>query len=188
MDKEINLLSEMTDESKRKQMCNKIISKLEERFHNDPIAFENHNGQIIIYSTDAEKLKEAKNYLQNNIHREFIPINDATKFRYMETNFKMEFDKLADGNDFVSIFPRKTVPGYVVLVYGNKKDFDDLKIKLMKTIESIYRAEVELGIPKISDNEEIMLAGIEKKWNVMVDVSKPGSASGQLLINLKFTN
>ena len=185
---EINLLSEINqitqiEETKRKEMCNKIISNLEEKFHNDPIAFENHNGRIIIYSTEAKKIEEAKNYLQSNFHQEFIPVDDAIKFRYMVTNLKMEIDKLADANDSVSIFPSNTVPGYVVLAYGNKKDFDDFKIKLRKTIECINRAEVKLEVQSISENAEIMLEGIEKKWNVIVDVSNPETPRGQLLIN-----
>ena len=175
---EINLLDEVIDETKKSLICNEIISSLNERFQRHPVAIENKKGHIVVYSSEAEKLEEVNKYLQANFHQDFIPAKDAHTFKYIGTNLKKEIDKLTEANDFMNIFPKNTADGcgFIVMAYGDKKEFDDLKIKLKEIIERVDCEEVKLNISNISVNSEIIIGGIEKKWNVMIHAAGLGKA------------
>lgn len=175
---EINLLDEnicwMFDDNQKSLICNQIISFLNERFECHPVAIENNKGRIIVYSNETEILEEVKNYLKANLYQDFVSVKDAQIFKFIESNLKKEIDELTEADDFINIFPKKTALGcgFIVMGYGYKKEFDQVKNELKNIIEHIDREEVKLNISSISVRTEIIIGGIEKKWNVMIDMEK----------------
>lgn len=168
----------MTDDAKKFIMSNKIISFLEEKFQNDVLAFENSKGQIVVHATETSDLKKASKYLHDNFHKQFVKVNDVHKFNYIETFLKQEIDGLADVSDCTSIFKRNTSCGheYVVLGFGNKSGFNDLTEKLKLIIKGILSIKITLKMSKLSEYADVVCKGIEKKWNVLLDVDNSGKS------------
>ena len=175
---EIKFLDEMTDEFETSLMGIKIISYLENKFQNDPLDFELKKDHITIYSVEVEKFEELKRYLKDNFYQEFIPVNDAQKFKYIESNLSKDINILV--NDCIRIVARSTSSrcGYSMLGFGSKSGFEESKNELKRIINCVESTEITLNVPNISENLELIMAGIERKWNAVVKVLNFGSTTG----------
>lgn len=177
---EIKFLDEMTDDVETSLMHIMIISHLENKFQKDPLDFEVKEDLITIYSIESEKIEEFKNYLKDNLYQEFVPVNDVQKFKYIESNLKKNINILGNANDCIRIVARSTSHGngYNVLGFGKRSNFEEIRNELTRIINCIESTEITLNVPNISENLELIMAGIEQKWNAVVRVLNYGLTPG----------